>query len=55
MSALFVKVPAMWGRNFFRLRKIRSPFSDPQYYADHGFHGPRPHISAGTSYNKNIL
>ena len=30
----------------FPLREIRNPFADPQYSADHGFHGPLPHISA---------
>ena len=36
----------------FRLRKIRSPFADPQYSADHG---PLPHISASGVIQQKIL
>jgi len=44
--ALFVKVPTIAPATF-RLRKIRNSIADPQYSADHGFHGPLPHVSAG--------
>jgi len=39
-----LKVPHDTAPATFRLRKIRSPFVDPKYSADHG---PLPHISAG--------
>jgi len=49
MLALLVKVPGSddVAPSTFRLRKIRNPFAELQYSADHGFHGLLPHSSAG--------
>ena len=43
MLALFVNVPP-YSPATFRLRKIRTPFADPKYSADHV---PLPHIFTG--------